>query len=213
MLTEPPATVENGAVLSQQPAVEVRDADGDLLVGVDVTASIASGDGELSGTTTDSTDDAGRAVFADLSISGAVGAYTIRFEAGSASAVSRAIALGAGPAATLTILTPPSSATPSGASFAQQPVVEVEDMSGNPVSNVTVTASIASGDGELSGTTTDSTDDAGRAVFADLSISGAVGAYTIRFEAGSASAVSRAIALGAGPAATLTILTPPSSAT
>ncbi|MGE0159959.1 MAG: alpha/beta hydrolase fold domain-containing protein, partial [Gemmatimonadales bacterium] len=142
---------------------------------------------------------------------GAVGAYTIRFEAGSASAVSRAIALGAGPAATLTILTPPSSATPSGASFAQQPVVEVEDMSGNPVSNVTVTASIASGDGSLGGTTTATVDSSGVASFQNLSISGTVGVRTLRFAVGATGATSGPISVTPGPVAQLVITQQPSS--
>ena len=89
MLTGPPATVDNGAELSQHPVVEVRDADGDVLVAETVTASIASGSGVLGGTTSNPTDDEGQAVFDDLSITGAVGAYTIRFEAGSASAEAR----------------------------------------------------------------------------------------------------------------------------
>jgi acetyl esterase/lipase len=211
VLTEPPATVENGAVLSQQPVVEVRDANGDLLVGVDVAASIASGSGVLSGTTTDATDDAGRAVFADLSISGAVGAYAIRFQAGSAGVISQAIALGAGPAATLTIVTPPSSATPSGASFAQQPVVEVEDVSGNPVSGSTVTASLASGSGSLGGTTTATVGPSGVASFQNLSISGAVGVRTLRFAVGATGATSGPISVTPGPVAQLVITQQPSS--
>ncbi len=211
LLTEPPATVENGAMLSQHPIVEVRDADGDLLVGVAVTASIASGSGVLGGTTTDPTDDAGRAVFTDLSISGAVGAYRIRFEAGSASAVSHAIALGVGPAATLTILTPPSSATPSGAILAQQPVVEVEDVSGNPLSGATVTASIASSDGSLGGTTTATVGPGGVASFQDLSISGTVGVRTLRFAVGATSATSGPISVTPGPVAQLVITQQPSS--
>jgi len=211
VLTEPPSTVENGAVLSRHPVVEVRDADGDLLVGVAVAASIASGSGVLNGTTTDPTDDAGRAVFADLSISGAVGANTIRFQAGGASAVSQAIALGAGPAATLTILTPPSSATPSGAVLAQQPVVEVEDVSGNPVSGSTVTASIASGSGSLGGTTTATVGPSGVASFQNLSISGTVGVRTLRFAVGATGATSGPISVTPGPVARLVITQQPSS--
>ena len=211
MLTEPPATVENGALLSQHPVVEVRDADGDLLVGVAVAASIASGSGILSGTTTDPTDDAGRAFFADLSISGAVGAYTIQFQAGSANALSQAIALEAGPVATLTILTPPSSATPSGALLAQQPVVEVEDASGNPVPGSTVTASIASGDGSLGGTMTATVGPSGVASFQNLSISGTVGVRTLRFAVGATGATSGPISVTPGPVAQLVIMQQPSS--
>jgi acetyl esterase/lipase len=151
------------------------------------------------------------ASFQDLSISGTVGEYTLRFEAGSASAVSEAIALGAGPAATVTILTPPSSATPSGASFAQQPVVEVEDASGNPVSGSTVTASIASGDGSLGGTTTATVGPNGVASFESLSIGGTVGVRTLRFAVGATGATSGPISVTPGPVAELVITQQPSS--
>src|SRR5204862_713831 len=55
----------------------------------------------------------------------------------------------AGAAAKLAITTEPSSSAQSGAPFAQQPVVQLQDANGNPVSQsgVTVTAVVASGPG------------------------------------------------------------------
>jgi len=72
----------------------------------------------------------------------------------------------------LAIVTQPGGAT-TGSAFTTQPTIELRDGSGNPdaESGRTVTASIASGSGTLSGTTSVVTDASGRAVFTDLVIS------------------------------------------
>jgi hypothetical protein len=81
--TQPPSSVTVGATLSPAPVVQVRDNGGhDLSVpGVQVIASIASGGGQLSGTTTVATDANGRATFSDLKISGATGSHRLIFSA------------------------------------------------------------------------------------------------------------------------------------
>jgi large repetitive protein len=69
--------------------------------------------------------------------------------------------------------------------FGRQPVVQVRDAVGNPVQapGVTVTAAIASGAGQLIGTTTQTTGSNGRATFTNLGIRGATGAHTLIFAA------------------------------
>ena len=83
----------------------------------------------------------------------------------------------AGGATQLALVTPPSASAQSGSPFAQQPVVQLQDGSGNAVSQagVDVTATIATGGGTLGGTMTVQTDGAGTATFNDLDISGLIG--------------------------------------
>ena len=75
-------------------------------------------------------------------------------------------------ASELSITTQPSMSAASGAAFAQQPTVQLLDVSGNAVSQagVVVTAAIASGGGTLGGTLTATTDTNGLATFTNLSI-------------------------------------------
>src|SRR5439155_988417 len=111
-----------------------------------------------------------------------------RFDAGGLSAVtSGTITLGAGAATQLALTTQPSATAQSGAAFAQQPVVQLRDAAGNPVSQsgTMVTATIASGPtgATLSGTSA-TTGLSGAAAFSSLGISGPTGSYTLRFDAG-----------------------------
>src|SRR5205823_6326339 len=80
---------------------------------------------------------------------------------------SATVTLTAGAATQLTVTTEPSSTAQSGVPFAQQPVIQVRDASGNPVSQagVTVTAAIATGGGTLGGTLTATTTETGVATF------------------------------------------------
>ena len=62
----------------------------------------------------------------------------------------------AGPAAKLAFTTEPSASTVAGVAFANQPVVEIQDASGNRVTSATdnMTLALSSGTGTLSGTAT-----------------------------------------------------------
>jgi len=120
-----------------------------------------------------------------------------------------------GAAAQLAITTEPSSSAQSGAPFAQQPVLQLQDANGNPVSQsgVTVTAVVASGPGGTLANASATTTGSGAASFSGLTLSGTVGSYTLRFDAsGLNSATSSAIALSAGAAATLGFTVQPSNA-
>ncbi len=81
--TQPSSSAQSGVALADQPVVQLQDADGNNQAqrGVDVTASIASGTGTLGGTVTHATGANGVATFTDLAITGAAGAYTLRFTA------------------------------------------------------------------------------------------------------------------------------------
>src|SRR6266481_3290967 len=215
LTTQPSAAAQSGVAFAQQPVLQLRDGAGNAVgqAGVTVTATIATGTGTLGGTVTAVTNASGVASFADLSISGTAGNYTLSFSAtGLTAAVSGPITLSAGAATQLTLTTQPSAAAQSGVAFAQQPVLQLRDGAGNPVSQagVSVTATIATGTGTLGGTATVATTASGVASFADLSISATAGSYTLSFGApGLTPAVSGPITIGAGTATQLAITTQP----
>ncbi|NOT06984.1 MAG: hypothetical protein HOP28_02150, partial [Gemmatimonadales bacterium] len=217
MTTQPSATAQNGAVLAQQPAVQLRDDGGNAVsqAGVNVTAAIASGGGTLGGTAIVATNASGVATFAGLTITGTIGNRTLSFSSGILTpATSTAIGITAGAATKLAITTAPSASVSSGVAFAQQPVIQLQDQSNNAVSQlgVTITAAIATGTGTLGGTLTANTNAAGAASFTDLMLTGASGNFTLTFTSGALTAAnSGTITLGAGSATKLTITTQPSA--
>lgn len=93
LTTNPPTQALTGEVFdpAAQPAVRVTGAGGPS-VGVQVTASLASGSGTLQGTTTATTNATGDAVFGDLGISG-TGEHTLVFTAGTATVTSSPVTL------------------------------------------------------------------------------------------------------------------------
>src|SRR5690242_7751007 len=216
--TQPSASAAAGGPVAQQPAVQVRDGAGNAVsqAGVTVTAAIALGGGTLGGTLTAATNGSGVASFTNLAITGTAGDRTLSFSAtGLTGATSTTITITAGAATQLAVTTQPSSSASSGTALTQQPVVQMEDASGNPVSQsgILVTATIASGPAgaTLSGATA-TTGAGGAATFSGLAISGPAGSYTLSFGAtGLTSAASGAITLGAGTATQLSITTEPSA--
>jgi hypothetical protein len=103
-----------------------------------------------------------------------------------------------GGAATIVITTNPPVSALSGEVFdpSVQPVVEVEDASGNPAPGVEVRVGKASGGGTLEGNTTAISDVAGVARFADLGIQG-TGNHTLEFTAGDLSVTSSPVDVSA----------------
>ena len=155
LIAVPPDTVRRGRPLDPAPVVQLRDADGSPVVrsGVAVTAAIASGGGSLEGTTTEQTDEQGRAAFDDLSLSGTPGPRRLIFAAESAAAVtSAAITLIAGPvdAGRSSIAASPGSIRASGGSDAASVVVTALDASGSPIAGAPVVFT-ASGGATISG--------------------------------------------------------------
>jgi hypothetical protein len=184
--TQPGTPAANGAQLSPQPVLQLRDAQGNPVArgGVPVTAVIASGGGTLGGNATVNTNAAGVASFTNLWITGLVGSRTLGFSSpGLSGATSAPIALTAGPATRIAILVQPAALELSGIPI-RQPVLQIQDASGNPVpmAGVQVTATLESGPGTLSGNTVVNTNSAGTASFSNLVITGS-GAYILKFTA------------------------------
>jgi hypothetical protein len=108
--------------------------------------------------------------------------------------------------------TQPSGSAPNDVAFPTQPVIQVTDAGGSPVSSagVIVTATIATGGGALGGTLTATTDGSGQATFANLKITGAVGTRTLTFSSPPLTSVTSAdVTITAGIATKIVIVTQP----
>jgi hypothetical protein len=168
----------SGRVAGTQPRVEFRTASGAVApVASAVTVEVASGNGTLVGTTTVSAV-AGVATFAGLRIDG-YGTHRLRFSAGGLATDGASFTVSQQLAA-LEIETQPGGGEED-QPFAQQPVILLLDDAGlrfQPAK--TVTASIASGDGDLEGTTA-VVSQQGVARFTNLRIDDGEGTFTLRF--------------------------------
>src|ERR1051325_11312040 len=89
----------------------------------------------------------------------------------------------AGSATRLAIATQPSATVQSGIAFLQQPVIQLQDASGNPLSQAGVPVGVTrrSAGGRLGGARPATTGATGQAMFTNLSIAGSVGPRTLRF--------------------------------
>src|SRR2546425_62197 len=98
---------------------------------------------------------------------------------------SSTISVTAGVATQWALTRQPSASAQSGVAFAQQPVLQLRDGSGNAVSQsgATVTAAIATGGGTLGGAMTAVTTAGGRATFTNLAITGTAGDRPVSFSA------------------------------
>ena len=182
--TQPGGAVA-GVDFAQQPVITIVDAAGNpIIAGADATAhitlSVASGSGVLLGTTVVQAI-AGVATFTDLLMQNAgakVITATKEDTSGSGgtsamTATSNTFIVGAAAGSQLVFVTQPGAAT-AGAIFGQQPVVQVQDSFGNPVtsgadSGATITMSLTTGSGSLQGTAARSAA-SGNANYTDLQI-------------------------------------------
>lgn len=179
-----PGGATSGRPLSVQPVIRILDNAGLLVAGstLAVTASVASGNGIVLGTTTVNAVN-GVATFTDLRVDGA-GAVVLTFS--TANPVLRVSSQGfaVNPVVpTLVAITTQPGGAVSGVNFTTQPVVEIRDASNAVVvgSTASVLATIATGSGNLVGSTTVNAVN-GVATFTNLRINGA-GPFTLTFTA------------------------------
>ncbi len=215
--TQPSGAAINGIALAQQPVVQLLDGNGNPVntAGRQVTATLLGPGAVLRGTKIVATNGTGTASFTGLDIFGQAGAYAIGMTApGLIADTTVTILVAPGAASRLVVSLQPSSTVASGVPFAQQPVVRVQDSSGNAVSQggIGVTASLASGAGTLGGTLTVNTAGNGIATFGDLTLTGAPGARTLAFSAaGLTGIVSNTVQVVAGGATALAVVTQPAA--
>jgi adhesin/invasin len=183
IVTQPSSTAQNGAPLPVPPVVQVTDRNGNPAPqgNVSIRATISSGSGTL-GSAVARTDGTGKATFNGLTITGQVGNYTISFSAqGLGGVASTPVALSAGAPTQLALV----SAAPAARSrvlLNPQPVIQVQDVSGNsvPQAGIPIVAAL-SGTATLGGQTSVQTDANGAAIYTDLSLTGPPGAQTLTF--------------------------------
>jgi hypothetical protein len=169
----PPATTTAGVTMAAVTA-QIRDSFGNpiLAAGTPIAVALSAGTGPLNGTTTQNTNASGIATFADLSITSA-GSKTLTATNGTlTSAVSSPFTINPAAAGALSFSSQPSNAN-AGSVITPAITVQLRDQFGNnattPVTPVTL--SLISGTGTLNGTVTQTTNGAGLATFANLSIS------------------------------------------
>jgi hypothetical protein len=203
-ITPPPASGTSGQALNPQPVLQLYDSDNNAVStpGGTVTATLSQGTGVLTNATAVTLSN-GRATFSGLRISGVAGTYKLTFSATDVAGItSDEITIAAGAVAKLSMATQPSATVPNGQVFPAQPIVQLQDADGNPVSQsgVSILAALIGSGGTLSGGSSVSTDANGQAKFSGLKITGDVGNYQILFSSTvTTSTASSVIALTAGP--------------
>ena len=219
ILTQPGASTTSGSAFAPAPVIQVEDAQGNPVSqgGIGVTATISSGQ---TGATLENdqrnTGPGGRATFNNLRITGPPDDdYVLTFTAvvGGGNPLQPVstgqLTVTAGGADRILILTQPSASAQNGTNFGVQPVVQVVDGTGNPVSgNRTIQVELGEGDGDgtLSGTLTSSTGGGSTATFSGLRITGDARAYTLIFSSGALTpAESNTINITVGPPSSLSI--------
>jgi VCBS repeat-containing protein len=197
VITQPGSPIVSGDTIIPVPSIQVQDEQQNPVpqAGIQVHVAITSGQvGATLGVNDERlTNLNGRAIFTNLTISGPPdNNYVLTFTAAVGGVdltpvSSNPITVTAGAAARLVILQQPSSGAQSGDQFGQQPVVQVQDGSGNPINgNRTIAVELGQGegDGELTGDVTVATGSGSTATFTDLGIEGQTGNYTLIFRSG-----------------------------
>jgi hypothetical protein len=190
-----------GLALPSPLVVAVTDANNNPVPGVSVTWQAAQGGGSVSSETTESGSDGRASVTRILGPTPGEQTTTATVSGLEGSPVTFVTtAIEGNPTGGIVITTNPPVAALTSEVFdpAVQPVVVVTVPGGNPAPGEQVTASIASGGGQLEGTTTATTDANGIARFTDLGIN-STGDHTIEFTAGTASVISSPVSVSALP--------------
>jgi len=170
-----PASITANGTSTTAITVTLEDHDNHPLANQTITVetdkgTLLDGSTEVSGVGTFVTDANGQ-VLLDLRSETVTGTATVTAKCPGACPTTATIEFVPGPAAKLAFTTQPSSSTPAGAAFAQQPAVTIQDAFGNTVPTVSgnVTLELSTGTGTLSGATTVAASE-GVATFTGLSI-------------------------------------------
>jgi hypothetical protein len=187
IVVQPSSSTPSGTAFVTQPVVQLEDRNGNPTPqpGVTVTATISSGPSGSLQNATATTDGSGRAAFSGLTLTGSVGNYTLSFSASGLTGVtSSPFAITVGAPARLAVITQPSTLARSRTPLVIQPVVQVQDQSGNPVgqAGTVVTASQTAPNTSLTGESA-TTDGNGQAMFTVLTLTGPPGPKDLTFSA------------------------------
>ncbi|HUK76841.1 MAG TPA: invasin domain 3-containing protein [Thermoleophilia bacterium] len=189
VLTTQPSGAVDGLALTGAPVVQLQDSSGNNVAstGVSIAATIGSGSGTLSGTTTVTTNASGAATFTNLVITGTIGSYTLTFTPASlTAATSSSFTLNIGAASKIALNAGDNQVAAPSAAVAVAPSVLVTDVGNNAVSGVGVTFAIGTGSGTLTGGSA-STTASGIATVGSWTLGSIVGANTLTATSGSLS--------------------------
>ena len=178
-ITTQPTGATSGSVLGTQPVIRIVDASGNTVTtsSVNVVASIASGTGTLTGTTTVAAVN-GIATFTNLVITGTAGTFTLTFTPTSLTpATSNSFTISAR-ANQIAINAGNSQSANARATVSTLPSVIITDADNNPVSGVSVTFAVASGGGSITGATA-TTNASGIATVGSWRLGASAGANTL----------------------------------
>jgi adhesin/invasin len=198
-----PTDAVAGATIAPAVTVIMTDGLGNGVAGQSVTLTLSTGTGALAGTVTQVTDASGVATFPDLSINLA-GSKNLTATSGALNVVSNAFTITSGTSSNIAFVQQPTDAV-AGATIAPAVTVTLLDGFSNPIAGQSITISLASGTGVLSGTLTQVTDGAGVATFADLTID-LVGAKTLLATSGALNTTSNIFTISAGAGANLVLV-------
>jgi PKD repeat protein len=150
IVVQPAASARNGAPLARQPIIQLRNTAGApaAIAGVEVTAQLSGGGGELLGTRVVRTDGSGRAAFTNLAIAGAEGPRTLVFTAGGYAGVTSSV-VDVNPIATTTTIT---SDSPDPSQAGAAVLVAFRVGSEGPIPTGTVTITVSDGNATCTGT-------------------------------------------------------------
>lgn len=184
---QPSTPTASGTPFATQPVIQLEDQNGNPApqAGVTVTATVSSGPTGSLANATATTNASGQAAFTGLTLTGQVGNYTLSFRAPDlVGATSAPFTITVGAPARLALATAPSTLARSRFALVIQPVVQVEDASGNPIrlAGTQVVASLTTANTSLTGESA-ITDENGRAVFTGLTITGPPGPKDLTFSA------------------------------
>jgi hypothetical protein len=172
-----------GTAVPESLVVLVLDDEGEGVAGVGIAWNVVAGNGNIAPAAARSDTDGRLAAKWTL---GGAGANSVAVTAAGFSVAFAATATSTPPGNRIAVSTAPTSGQ-SGVEFTTQPVVQLEDGQGTPLSQagVAITASLGSGSSfaTLNGATTLTTNASGQASFTNLAITGPVGSYTLRFVA------------------------------
>ena len=187
-----------GAAVTPAPSVKATDAGGKPVAGLPVTFTV-SGGGTI-GRTSVTTDASGTASVGSWTLGTTAGPQTVVATAGTRTLTFTASAAAAA-AATITAVGSATGNALTGAAVASRPAVQLRDQYGNPVAGATVTFSVVTGGGTVTGATV-TTDASGTATVGGWTLGVEPGTQTVRASAGSlATTFSATAALPTGCAA------------
>jgi adhesin/invasin len=139
-----------GTNIATAPTVRVTGANGELLAGVTVTFSVATGGGSITGASA-LTDASGIAAVGSWTLGLTAGTNTMSATTGDLAPVTFTATGTAGPAASIAVNAGNNQSAVVGTPVAILPSVKITDANGNAVAGTSVTFAVASGGGSVSG--------------------------------------------------------------